>query len=592
MTRAEEDSGIVLLEPAHVDVTATGPHAFERLGGYTLLAPLCHGGMSTLHLAVAGGLGAFRKVLVLKELQRALAANDEFVEMFMAEAKLAARMNHPNIVQTLQAGQEGDRYFLTMEFLDGQPFTEVLKQADAEPAVTLNLRLQVLCDVLDGLHYAHELCDFDELPLQIVHRDVSPHNVFITYHGQVKVLDFGIAQAADIEHQTTAGVFKGKFSYAAPEQVMCQAVDRRADVFAVGVMLWECISGRRFARGTVTKKALEARLAGAEPRVARVVPTVPSELASICDRAMHVDAAQRYPSAEAFRSELLSYVLAHGELLSAARLGELIRTKFAAQRLLQHLVGLDESNGSIVRALTQPAVLALANERTPVVNLLPWVERSHVDHPSPADPTGHADRADHVDHAGNHDNDHHPAAMTRLTKTARRVRSSRAQRAFWLLMPATVALISSYFWVRAQLAEPAQPREAPLPAAAPARPPSHIDHASEIPAAPPAAAASAAQPRAPQRATPARSVRSARVRPVQRTSPPIPVSNAKPAPNPREETSPASVEHSPMVNRDAGAATLVRQENAPARAPELGDDLRTHRKPQRPRTIDVENPFQ
>jgi serine/threonine protein kinase len=562
---------------------------FERLGGYTLLAPLCHGGMSTVHLAVAGGLGAFRKLVVLKELQRALARIDEFVEMFMAEAKLAARMNHPNIVQTLQSGQEGDRYFLAMEFLDGQPFTEVLKHGSPAFPIPLNLRLQVLCEVLDGLHYAHELSDFDEVPLQIVHRDVSPQNVFVTYHGQIKVVDFGIAQAADIEHNTHAGVFKGKFAYAAPEQVLCQTVDRRADVFAVGVMLWECLSGRRFARGTVTKTAVDARLAGSEPRVASVVLDVPRELSSICDRAMHVDPAQRYPSAEAFRSDLLGYLLAHGELMSAAQIGELMRNKFAAERLAmhrsirtwsKHLVALDDNSGSVVRALTSPpVVVAAAGESSPVQTRLAWSEPSH------------GDRADHAADSADSDNDARNdefAVMTRARKGAR-ARGSRGRSAFWLLMPAALALISSFFWVRAQLAAPTQPREASQPAAAPrAQPPSHADPASpDSPAAPPSAS-----PTAPQSVLPARSARSARPRSGQRTAPSARSSNASAAPDPQDDPRPASVERSQAINRDAGAVMTVREQNAAgAHAPELGDDLRKHRRPLRPRPIDVEDPF-
>ena len=171
--------------------------AGQQLGRYRLVTTLGQGGMGTIWLAVAGGLGGFRKLLVVKELRWDLTRNPRFVEMFLDEAKLAARLNHPNVVQTLEAGQEDQRYFLSMEFLDGQPLSEVLLRATLDPLISLGVRLRILCGALAGLHYAHELRDYDGTTLSIVHRDVSPQNVFVTYDGQVKVVDFGIAKAAD-----------------------------------------------------------------------------------------------------------------------------------------------------------------------------------------------------------------------------------------------------------------------------------------------------------------------------------------------------------------------------------------------------------
>jgi serine/threonine protein kinase len=372
------------------------PQDGDQLGRYRLVAVLGQGGMGRIYLAVTSGLGEFRKLLVVKELQQELARNEKFVEMFLAEAKLAARLNHPNIVQTIEAGEENGRYFLSMEFLEGQPLTELLKRATVDPVVTLATRLQVLCEVLSALQYAHELCDFDGTPFQIVHRDITPHNVFVTYHGQVKLVDFGIAKAADVESLTSAGVFKGKFAYAAPEQVRGEIVDHRSDLFAIGVMLWEAIAMRRFAAGPPTRLSIDKRIRGIEPRILEVMPSVEPALAEICDRALHIDRDQRYASASEFRTALQRYLLVSGEDAPQA-LGPLLCTKFAAERDAMHRMidaytKRDDRNQSVVRSLTTMAeglpkqTGAHEDGPTRVGNLARLIESSRVDNPIGGEP--------------------------------------------------------------------------------------------------------------------------------------------------------------------------------------------------------------
>jgi eukaryotic-like serine/threonine-protein kinase len=159
----------------------------------------------------------------------------DFVMMLLDEARIAARLNHPNVIQTLDVGQEGDDYFLAMEYLDGQPVSRVLSSTSF--GLPLGMHLSLIAEALGGLHYAHELKDYDGSPLHMVHRDVTPHNIFVTYTGQVKVMDFGIAKAAGRAAETRVGVVKGKVAYMAPEQILLQPVDRRADVYAAGVIL-------------------------------------------------------------------------------------------------------------------------------------------------------------------------------------------------------------------------------------------------------------------------------------------------------------------------------------------------------------------
>ena len=309
-----------------------------QLGKYRLVATLGQGGMGTVYLAFASGLGEFRKLLVVKELRQDLLSKDASVSMFIDEARLAARLDHPNVVQTFEADQDQGRYFLAMEYLDGQPLSALIERRRSRGGMPLGMHVHVLCEMLSGLQYAHELRDYDGSLLQVVHRDVSPQNVFITYHGQVKVVDFGVAKARTASTLTTPGVFKGKFAYAAPEQAHGRPVDRRADLFAVGVMLWEAIAGRRYSDTQPTHESFQRRLTGDEPRILDVAPDTEPLLADICDRALALNPSERFSSAEAFRNELQDYLLLTGQRVESSELAQLMREEFAAERVAMHQV--------------------------------------------------------------------------------------------------------------------------------------------------------------------------------------------------------------------------------------------------------------
>ena len=222
-------------------------------GKYRLIAELGHGGMADVFLAVqAGPAGSnFRKLSVIKRLRQNLVEEPEFVEMLIDEARIAARLNHPNVVQTNEVGEFGTQYFIAMEYLDGQPLHRIQRRSAQRvkdgkpPALRPEHQIVILMDALAGLHHAHELADYDGSPLQIVHRDVTPQNIFVTYEGQVKVVDFGIAKAAGRASETRQGVVKGKIRYMAPEQAIGGTVDCRADTFAMGILLWEVVTGQR-----------------------------------------------------------------------------------------------------------------------------------------------------------------------------------------------------------------------------------------------------------------------------------------------------------------------------------------------------------
>jgi serine/threonine-protein kinase len=305
----------------------------DRLGKYRLLAVLARGGMGDVYLAAADAVDGFSKLLVVKELRREQADDEVYVNMFMDEARLAARLNHPNIVQTIEVGSDGARRFLVMEYLDGQSLHRTLRRArrDGHP-FSAELHVRVLTDVLEALAYSHALTDFGGNPLGIVHRDVSPQNVFLTYEGQVKLIDFGIAKTRLASQQTSAGVLKGKIRYMAPEQATGQAMDHRTDIFSLGVMLWEALVGHGPWEGQSDLQVLQGLMSDAIPRLRDRPRDLPPHLVAITDRAMSPAPADRYPTARAMRDDLLHCLPPAPGGGHANDLRELVSRLFADER--------------------------------------------------------------------------------------------------------------------------------------------------------------------------------------------------------------------------------------------------------------------
>ena len=267
--------------------------------------------MASVYLVVAEGPSGFNKLQVLKIMRSDLPQDEhgDFLRMFEDEARLAARLNHPNIVQSHEVGLESGQAYLAMEYLDGQPLGRILHRdrQSQHKALPLPKLLFVLCEVLEGLEYAHTLGDYDGTPLGIVHRDVSPENVFVTYSGQVKIVDFGIAKSLESQ-KTRVGVLKGKVAYMAPEQILGTAVDHRADLFSVGVMLWQAIAGRPMHHDLSSFEICERVVRGGLPSIRDALPDVPAELAQIVERSLALKRDDRYPDAATFRDELAAFL--------------------------------------------------------------------------------------------------------------------------------------------------------------------------------------------------------------------------------------------------------------------------------------------
>jgi hypothetical protein len=288
------------LSPPRSDAVASSPSAVAE---YVLGERLAAGGWGTVHLGLKLGALGFRRLVAIKRLHPHLADDAEFVARFKDEIRLVSRFTHPNIVQTFDVVESPQELALIMEFADGVTLQELLVDArDAGVAVPPAVTVGILCQVLHGLHAAHEATDDVGRPLQIVHRDVSPQNVIVGKDGLVKVLDFGIAKAIDGSHVTRTGQVSGKVAYMAPEQVLLRALDRRTDVFAAGIVLWEGLTGKRLFRlpGTPESAALTNILELRVPPPSSVQRGTSVELDRIVLRALERDPAMRFGSARDF----------------------------------------------------------------------------------------------------------------------------------------------------------------------------------------------------------------------------------------------------------------------------------------------------
>jgi serine/threonine-protein kinase len=302
------------------------------LGNYRLIAELGHGGMGQVFLALMEGPARFAKLAVIKRLREHLLEDHEFVSMLLEEARITSRLSHPNVVQLLEVGTAGEEHFLVMEYLEGESFSRLRRRAqNRKVELDANGQLAVIADALSGLHYAHELADYDGTPLDVVHRDFTPSNVFITCAGHVKVVDFGIARAAGRANETRQGIVKGKIRYMAPEQATGHAVDRRADLFAAAIMIWEAAAGRRF--WDCADEDIGLRLvAGRYERSPRAVnPNVHPAIDQLCRRALEPDPNDRIATAAEMRL-VLEQVLGDGLPAARRAMGQRVSELFARER--------------------------------------------------------------------------------------------------------------------------------------------------------------------------------------------------------------------------------------------------------------------
>jgi len=349
-----------------------------RLGRYQLLQKLASGGMASVYLARAGGAAGFEKVIALKRIHPHLAGEKNFVDMFLDEARIASRIDHANVCSVFDFGEADGSYYIAMEFLAGESLSHIAKHMARSPEILKSPRrawfvARIIADVCEGLHAAHELRGRDGELLNVVHRDISPQNLFITYDGVVKVVDFGIASAADRLHHTQGGEVKGKFSYMAPEQARGTKgakLDRRADVFALGVVLWELLVLKRLFRRDTPAETLLALINDPIPAPSTQRAGLPVELDAIVMKALARKPDDRYPNARELGRDLARAIGKAGEVIGGVDLAEWIDVLAPGARELSRrqieaalqgepqrssLVPTGDVSGSDLVALEEPA---------------------------------------------------------------------------------------------------------------------------------------------------------------------------------------------------------------------------------------------
>jgi serine/threonine-protein kinase len=308
---------------------------------------LARGGMAEVFLARMHGVGGFAKLFVIKRILPHLNDDPEFHEMFLNEGRVTARLGHSNICQVYELGEVDGEMFLAMEYLEGLAWSDLVKLLPRGRGVELRVTATVLGQICEGLRYAHEYVDVDGTPMPIVHRDVSPQNLFITTEGVCKLLDFGVSKVLTEGTRTRTGMLKGKLPYMAPEQIRGEPTDVRADVFSIGVVLWESLTGARLFQRESDYQIWRAITAEEIPRVTSKVAGLPPQIDHVIARALERDINKRYPSIRAFASDLREAADLVGGTFDTATLSQILKSLGAGK--------LAERNEKVSRAIGRPA---------------------------------------------------------------------------------------------------------------------------------------------------------------------------------------------------------------------------------------------
>ena len=304
----------------------------DSIGKYRFIAEVATGGMGVIYLAARHGPAGFSQLVAVKELKPEYAQESNFVGMFLEEGRMAARFSHPNIVQTLETDQHDGRYFIVMEYLEGRSFGKIEQKFAPLGGFPVWMSLSIICDVLSALDYVHELGDEAGRPLGFVHRDVSPQNIFVTYDGYTKVIDFGIAKSRDSAQQTQNGVLKGKLSYMAPEQLAHDA-SKKSDIFSVGAILYEVVAGHLLWHGKSDVDIFGHLSRGEIPPLD--TPRGDPALIAICKKALSVKPENRFESAGEMREAIADHLWRSGKqqgINAAGAIGATVQEAFASQR--------------------------------------------------------------------------------------------------------------------------------------------------------------------------------------------------------------------------------------------------------------------
>lgn len=293
---------------------------------YRVIKRLAAGGMAEVFVAESAGIEGFRKQVAIKRVLPQLSKNEQFIDMFLDEARLSGRLSHSNVVSVFDIGVGDNTYFIVMEYVDGADLKQVIEHQ--KKAFNVPMPVESACfiatKICQGLAYAHDLHTPDGEDLGIVHRDVTPANVLITRNGEIKIVDFGLAKASSQLAASDAGVIKGKFGYLAPETVLELGVDRRVDVFAAGIILWEMLAGKRLFLGDTDYATVKLVREAVIPSLKSSNPNVPPELEQILRTALAKDRDARYQTARDFGRDLIKFLYRFGRPVSEYEVADLV----------------------------------------------------------------------------------------------------------------------------------------------------------------------------------------------------------------------------------------------------------------------------
>jgi len=309
----------------------------RSIGPYRVYGRIASGGMASVYLACREGSGRWKQVVAVKRMHSHLAKRREYVEMFLDEVRLASRVRHPYVTSIIDFGQAGGRPYMAMEYVPGESLSAVLCRLGARPEMLASPRharivTRIVANLAEGLHAAHEVTDDQGHLLGLVHRDVNPPNLFVVGDGSVRVIDFGVACAERRLHHTRTGILKGKIGYMPPEAFKREALDRRADVWSLGVVMWELLTGKRLFRRSSEMETIVAVCSGTVPRPSTVNPGVPRALEATLATALRPERGDRFQTAHDFARELENHLDAWNDPIPAGELGRWLEELVPASR--------------------------------------------------------------------------------------------------------------------------------------------------------------------------------------------------------------------------------------------------------------------
>ncbi|MEI9939765.1 MAG: serine/threonine-protein kinase [Pseudomonadota bacterium] len=332
----------------------------SKLGNYELLLRVGRGGMATVWVARERAQASKDDRLVaVKVMLTELADENEFIKMFLDEVRLVRSIRHPNVVDVYDVGEHDGMMWMAMEWVEGESLHTVIAEAGKRRAIPPELAVRIIADAAAGLHAAHELRDVDGSPRGVVHRDISPHNILIGTNGTVKLVDFGVAKAVGrISEATRAGQLKGKFGYMSPEQALGKGVDRRSDIFSLGIVLFELTTSRRLFRGEHDIETLRLVISGAIPKPTQIDAKYPPELERIVLKALERNVSSRYQTAAEFEHDLRAYLKSERLIVPQSGVAGILK-RVLGERIEQR------------RKAVRGALKALSSGAVPAAQLLP-----------------------------------------------------------------------------------------------------------------------------------------------------------------------------------------------------------------------------